>query len=175
MAVLSLSFSDVFAFLANFLCTASPCFAFTTTFQASCKSGPTDLWYYVKTTYLHHCPIPPSTITATHVTITITLATGTATCSAETTHQHYKSGPTDLQHYDKTIHLHHCLTLPGAITATHVTITISLTAGAATGDGIATCGTETTHQHQTLISVLQLTHAAASHSPAPSQPHTLPS
>ena len=60
------------------------------------------------------------------------------------------SGPTDLQHYDKTTHLCCCLTLPGAATATHVAITITLT----TGDSTATYGAETTHQHQTLMSAL---------------------
>jgi len=113
--------------------------------QGQCKSGPTDSQHYDKTTHLHHCLTLPSATTAIHVAVTITLTAGdsTATCSTGTTHQHYKSGPTDLQHYDKTTHPCHCLTLPSATTAIHVAVTITLTAG----DSTATCGTGTTHQH----------------------------
>jgi len=58
----------------------------------SCKSGLTDSWHYDKTTHLCCCLIPPGTITITLTTGTAT-SDHTTTCSAETTHQHYKSGP----------------------------------------------------------------------------------
>jgi len=132
-----------------------------------CKSGLTDLQHYDKTTHLCCGLTLSGATTATHVAGTITLATSIATCSTGTTHQYYKSSPTDLKHYDKTTHPCHCLT--PLVLAQPQNIAASTT----TGDSTATDGTETIHQHAD-IDVCIVAHLFCCLTPlAPAQPPTV--
>ena len=88
-----------------------------------------------------------------------------------------KSDPTDLWHYDKTTHLHHCLTSP-APPQPHMLPSVSPSPPAIAQPPVAQEQlTNTTSLAPQTYNIMtrQLTHTTVSPSPVLSQPHTLPS